>query len=161
MLNVLKKPVLIIVALGLLAVFGLGYGGSALAGSGNPGSASDPLVTRSFVEKYVQDYVNKNSPAPPVTPVPEPGTGTGSLAWSIAELEPGEEFLGRASTEFIVRSGAAVVLDPTGSGIPDLTSGTNVKSGQPAAPNHLFIVPKDDGRGIKATKATIIMYRGF
>ena len=142
-----SRVVIVTLILSIGAV--LGFSGLAGAG-GSPGSTGDPLVTRSFVEQYVRDYVEKMMPS-----------GGGSLEWSVAELKDGEEFIGKAGTEFIVRSGQAAVVDPSGSGIPDLTAGKKVAVGQVAENNHLFTVPRSDGRGIRAVKPTIIMYRGF
>lgn len=147
-MHLLKSKVLIVTVLFSAAAV-LGF--SSLAGAdSSPGSTGDPLVTRSFVEKYVQNYVDKLMPS-----------GGASLEWSVAELNEGEEFIGKAGTEFIVRGGQAVVVDPSGSGIPDLTAGKNVLASQVAENNHLFSIPRTDGRGIKAVKQTIIMYRGY
>ncbi len=138
-----SKAVMILMLFMAFAI--IGYTGLAIAGSSDPGSAGDPLVTKSYVEKYVQEYIG--SP--------------GSLEWSVQDLEAGQEFIGKAGTEIIVRSGSAVVVDPSGGGIPDLTDGKNVMAGQAVENNHLLSVPRSDGRGIRAQKATIIMYRGF
>ncbi len=143
-----KNKVLIITVLFSAAAI-LGF--SSLAGAANePGSTGDPLVTRSFVENYVRDSMEKLMPS-----------GGGALEWSVAELNADEEFIGKAGTEFIVRGGQAVVVDPSGSGIIDITAGKNVSAGQVAESNHLFSIPRADGRGIKAVKPTVIMYRGF
>ncbi|MCD5407246.1 MAG: hypothetical protein LRZ99_06110 [Desulfotomaculum sp.] len=48
----MKKTVGIMSVAALLLVL---YVGMVWAGGGDPGSASDPLVTRSFVEKYVEE----------------------------------------------------------------------------------------------------------
>jgi len=145
------KTKAVMVSLLLMAAAIIGYAGLAAASSREPGSTSDPLVTKSFVEKYVQDYIN--------------GLGSlgssGSLEWSVKELETGQEFIGKAGTEIIVRSGSAVVVDPSGGGIPDLTDGNNVMAGQLVKNNHLLSLPRSDGRGIQAQKPTIIMYRGL
>lgn len=141
----------VLVALILVSICILGYSGFAAANSDNPGSVGDPLVTKSFVEKYVHEYVGQMGTA----------TSSGSTEWGLSELEVGQEFIGKAGTEFIVRSGSAVVVDPSGSGIVDITAGKNVLAGHEALNNHLFIIPKADGRGINAQKKTIIMYRGF
>ncbi len=138
----------VIITLFIVTVSILGYSGIAAA-LNEPGSSGDPLVTRSFVEKYVQELLGQQ------------GTGSVSLEWNVATLEAGQEFIGKAGTEFIVRSGEAVIVDPSGSGIPDLTAGTNVLAGQVAQNNHLFSIPRTDGRGIRAQKQTIIMYRGY
>ncbi|MCL6561048.1 MAG: hypothetical protein K6U74_20125 [Firmicutes bacterium] len=136
--------------LAILLVFAAAIAGYAgLAGAadrGEPGSSLDPLVTKSFVEKYVKEILGTG--------------GSGEFQWQIKNLTAGQEFICGTGTEFIVRTGDAVVIDPGGSGIPDVTAGVNVTNGKPAARNHLFIVPRSDGRGILAQTAVIVMYRG-
>ncbi len=145
------KTKAVLVSLLLVAAAMIGYAGLAAADSRDPGSISDPLVTKSFVEKYVQEYINNLVPQ----------GGSGSLVWTVVNLEAGQEFIGKAGTEIIVRSGSAVVVDPSSGGIPDLTDGKNVMAGQVVANNHLLSVPRSDGRGIQAQKPATIMYRGF
>jgi hypothetical protein len=122
-------------------LFFMAYSGAA-ADRGEPGSAADPLVTKSFVEEYVHEHAG-------------PG-----INWEIATLEPGQVLAGHAGTEFILRSGRATVVDPTGSGIPNLTNGTNLANGGAVPANHLCLVPRADGRGLKALTTVIIMHRG-
>lgn len=123
------------------ALFFLGYNGLA-AGSGEPGSVSDPLVTRSFVEEYVGQQLDVG------------------FTWEIANLKAGEMFAGKAGTEVVLRSGRATVVDPTGSGLPNLTRGTNLTDTSAVPSNNLILVPRTDGRGLKATTNIIVMYRG-
>ena len=131
----------------VLAVAAVGYATlAAAADQGEPGSRLDPLVTKSFVEKYVQEVLGT--------------AGSPGLQWQVKSLSAGQQFIGGAGTEFIVRTGSATVVDPTGSGIPDVTAGASVTNGRPAAQNHLFIIPRPDGRGIRAQSPVIIMYRG-
>jgi len=132
-----------------LAAYNTGIASAVVAGQ--PGSSGDPLVTRSWVEAFVQQKISSAPAAGPVG---------GSMVWEIKELVPGEVFLGQAGTEFVVRSGRALVVDPTGSGIPNFTTGTNVVAGMVAAPNNLFCIPRSDGRGIKAETGVIVMFRG-
>ena len=110
---------------------------------GEPGSDSDPLVSKSFVEKYVQDFIKDSSGD-----------------WQTVQLPSGKVLSCGSGAEFIVRSGKAVVVDSTGNGVPDLTHGINVMAGQTAAINHLFVVPRSDGRGIKAVDSVWVMYKG-
>lgn len=132
----------------LLIMMGLAaYAGFAVAADyGAPGTDSDPLVTKSFVENYVKEALGS--------------AGKTGLQWQIKNLSTNHEFICGAGTNFIVRTGSAVVVDPTGSGIPDLTSGVNVANGKPAARDHLYIVPRSDGRGIRAQSPVVIMYLG-
>ncbi|RKO65661.1 hypothetical protein [Desulfofundulus salinus] len=135
---------------GLLAVGGYARLAGAAVG-GEPGSDADPLVSKSFVEEYVAKYVREALGE---------RQGGGDFQWRVATVPAGQEFTGGAGMEFILRSGKAVAVDPTGSGIPDVTSGTNLTAGKAVAPNHLYIIPRADGRGLRAQTSVIIMYRG-
>ncbi|ACV64791.1 hypothetical protein Dtox_4121 [Desulfofarcimen acetoxidans DSM 771] len=139
----LKKKI-IIAAISLAGITLCGYAVFADAPvTGSPGSDSDPLVTKSYVEKYVGDFFK----------------GTAG-DWQTTQLTPGQVFSCDAGAEFIVRSGKAVTVDSTGSGIPDLTDGTNILSGQAVPKNHLCIVPRSDGRGVKAVDTVWVMHKG-
>jgi len=141
----------ILVLLLVLAVAGAACAGLAIAAdTGEPGSHLDPLVTKSFVEQYVTDSVKKA-----LDTAENPGT-----RWRVKSIAQGQDVIISEGTEFIIRSGKAVIIDPVGSGIPDLTLGASAAGGQPAACNHLFLVPRSDGRGIHAQSAVTLMYLG-
>lgn len=141
----LTKPV-IIISLAFLAGFALLASG-AFGSDTEPGSVSDPLVTKSFVQNYVTEQLANSAPSP--------------VDWQVKNLSVGDQFIGRSGVDMIVRTGKAAVVDPTGTGIPDLTDGDAVMSGQLVPKNHLFTFPRSDGRGIIAAEDnTFIMYRG-
>ena len=163
------------VALGVIAI--TCYAGYVFADNGEPGSATDPLVTKSFVEKYVNERINALSlPAQAIIvedysnpegysyaedSVSSSSYSSTALIWNVETLYAGESFIGNAGTEIIVRSGTASVVDPSGSGIPDLTDGQNMLDGQKVPNDHLFSLPRSDGRGIQAQTEVIFMYRGY
>ncbi len=119
----------------LLAAASLFVVYSAFAGAdGDPGGSGDPLVTQSYVDRYVQ--------------------------WEVVELERGQVLNSQAGTEIIIRRGEAVVIDPVGNGIPDLTAGADIFAGSSVPNNHLLLVPRDDGRAVGAKSAVVLMYRG-
>ncbi|MCL6635950.1 MAG: hypothetical protein K6T29_09335 [Peptococcaceae bacterium] len=130
-LSRVKTAALALLAAG--ALFLAGY--AAFAGDGDePGGSGDPLVTRSYVDQYVQ--------------------------WKVADLKAGQVLTGRAGSEFIVRRGQAVVVDATGNGVPDVTGGLDLYNGERAPLNHLLVFPREDGRGIRAAGPVVVMYRG-
>ncbi|MBM7853697.1 hypothetical protein JOC37_000062 [Desulfohalotomaculum tongense] len=139
----LKSPRRLTVVIGLAVLLVTVYAGMLWAGAGEPGTSADPLVTKSYVEKYVNEKL-----------------GQGAGQWLIKEIKPGGVFKGGSGTEVVLRSGKATCIDPTTSGILDLTKGGNVVNGQKVPPNHLLVIPRNDGRGLKADTAIIIMYRG-
>jgi hypothetical protein len=122
-----------IASLAVIVISILGY--SAFAGTDDePGGSNDPLVTQSYVDQYVQ--------------------------WKVAELKTGQVLLGHSGAEFIHRRGQAVIVDPTGNGIPDVSAGADIHEGSTVPVNHLLVIPRDDGRGIKARSPAVVMYRG-
>lgn len=128
-----KTKISVIALFAAAALSLLGY--AAFAGAdGEPGGSGDPLVTQSYVDQYVQ--------------------------WKVADLKPGQVLTGRAGSEFIVRRGQAVAVDATGNGIPDVTAGADIYSGNAVPLNHLLVFPREDGRGIKALAPVVVMYRG-
>ncbi len=148
-----------LVILGAIVLAGIVlFGGvvAGAAGTGSPGSQDDPLVTRSFVLEQIEKALSGSK-----------SEDTGSDAakyfkWQVAELVPGQQFEGMAGTELIVRAGKAVLVDPPGSGVPDITSGTNVRAGNTLALDHQLIIPRSDGRGFICLpgKNVIVMYKG-
>lgn len=130
-LNRVKTVFMILLATVALSL--LGY--AAFAGTNSePGGSGDPLVTQSYVDQYMQ--------------------------WKVADLKTGQVLTGRAGSELILRRGRAAVVDTTGNGIPDVTAGVDINAGNGAPINHLLVIPREDGRGIKAMSPVVVMYRG-
>lgn len=128
-----KKLKITIAVLVAAAVSLLGF--TAFAGTdGEPGGSGDPLVAQSYVDQYVQ--------------------------WKVADLKAGQVLKGRAGTEIILRRGRAEVVDPIGNGIPDVTAGADIYAKDVVPMNHLLVIPREDGRGVKAMSPVVVMYRG-
>lgn len=108
-----------------LVVFALVIAGAMVvqASSADPGSEQDPLITQSYFERY-----NK---------------------LQVVEMKPGQKMILEEGSEFIVRSGKAVVISTQDGGLPDLTDGKDLANGQLIPHNHLILVPRNDGRGFK------------
>lgn len=115
----------------LVGWFGKGF---AAGDPALPGSEQDPLVTRSYVD--------------------------GKFTMAVVEIPAGKQLLGSAGTEIILRSGSATAIDTKSGGLSDVTAGKDLKMGDAAPANHLLIVPRDDGRGIKAVTPLFVMVRG-
>lgn len=120
----------------VLAALLLGFllGGAVLAEGSAPGSEVDPLVAKSYVDKFLQ--------------------------LEVVNLRSGQSLLAEGGTEIILRGGRAVVIASPLGGLCDVTQGRDLSAGEVIPANHLLIVPRDDGRGVKAETDTILMVRG-
>ena len=101
--------------------------------SGTPGTETDPLVSKSYVDLYAR--------------------------WRIVNLEPGQRLIAQAGAEIILRAGKACVIASPAGGLADVTAGRDVGQGALVA-NHLLVVPRSDGRGVEALTRTVLMARG-
>ncbi|AKG36579.1 hypothetical protein [Paenibacillus durus] len=148
-----------------------------------PGTADDPVVTKSYVDQQIQKAlqgglaaspVATKSPAatpsqvtakPTATPTASPATGTGDSGNQsvIVDVKPGQTLIASAGAEFIVRAGKAVIYSLDSNGVADLTDGQDLAKGQPAPSNHLLSFPRK-GRGITVqsgqTLGLVVMVRG-
>lgn len=142
-----------------------------------PGTADDPVVTKSYVDQQIQKALGggtaaTNPPAATATASPAPTATSSSPQTSapansneavIVDVKPGQTLFGSAGAEFIVRAGKAVIFSDAANGVADLTDGKDLADGQAAPMNHLLSFPRD-GRGIKVqdgqTLGLVVMVRG-
>ncbi|HHY70578.1 MAG TPA: hypothetical protein GX519_02750 [Thermoanaerobacterales bacterium] len=132
----------VIITLAICFVFAI----CVKADMAEPGSESDPLVTKSYVDKVsfnLMQYVDSKS--------------GGSASYEIVYMEQNQQLIGDMGTEIILRSGIAVVVDSGNGGLANITEGKDITSGENVLQNHLLIIPRNDGRGVKAKNNNVIL----
>ncbi|MNW39661.1 hypothetical protein D3C74_167530 [compost metagenome] len=154
--------------------------------SGQPGTADDPVVTKSYVDQKIAQAIkgggtasNTSSkatsstvPATNATSNPSAsgtsGAGKTSTpeqteALKVVDVKPGQKLIAKAGSEFILRNGYAVVYSMDASGAIDITSGTEIVHNQTVEKNHLLSFPRE-GRGIQVKEGQkfglVVMVRG-
>ncbi len=126
---------LAVLAVGLLGGgFLLGRRAQAQGVGPQPGSEQDPVVTRSYVDQFVN--------------------------LQVISMTAGQQLIADAGAEIILRAGKATAIATSGGGVADLTAGKDLKLGEAIGANHLLLVPRSDGRGLKATTAVVLVVRG-
>lgn len=163
-----KRMKLLMLTLGVLAV-----GTSAYAAKGDAGSSNDPLVTKSYVDSQIASVSDGGSTAKlesklaaqeemisVLTQEINALKQQSSSSYTLVTVPQGSSIVGAQGTEIIVRSGNGLVLASQGGGLQDMTEGTDLLAGSEVPKYHLVIVPREDGRGILATKDLIVMVRG-
>lgn len=116
----------------LIPIMGLVFAGSVFSPiSSQPGTQDDPIITRSYGEKF--------------------------YAWRVEQLSTGNYILMKAGCEAVLRTGKATVAV---NDIVSLTRGGSFSPGQSVPANHLLLSPKGDGRGIKIYSAAYVLLRG-
>ncbi|OPG94943.1 hypothetical protein B2I21_28905 [Chryseobacterium mucoviscidosis] len=171
------KVSLAALAIGVGVWVGSVYSNTAIgAGTIQPGTADDPVVTKSYVDQQIQQALggkistgggntssgadsnagngsntgstgNGNSSSTGGDTALPPLVSGASDALEIVMVKPGQQLIGATGAEFIVRSGKAVIVSEGTNGVADLTNGVDLTNGQEAPNNHLLSFPKN-GRGI-------------
>lgn len=100
-------------------------------GAQSPGTASDPLVSKS----YLDHFFRFRSVVVPVN----------------TEIKP------EAGALIIVRSGQLILEGPKGKAIVDLTAGKEIATGSELPLNHLLIVPDSAEYSLKARKLSLLL----
>lgn len=142
------------VGVGVLTALVLAAQGAWANGVSAPGSVDDPLVTKSYVDARIQQVLQAN-----------PNVG-GALAFTVVQLQPGDALLAKSSVELIIRSPGTVqpIRNAQGEGLSDITDGKDWRTTAALPRDHLFVVPRPDGRGIVASpankSAVYVMVRG-
>lgn len=150
-------------------------GGSVWAGSllnmqaegagTTPGTADDPVVTKSYVDQAIQQAIGGGggSTTPSTPSTGGSGSSSSEAGIQIVDVKPGKILVAAAGAEFIVRSGKAVIYSADSNGVADLTDGKDITNGGPVANNHLLSFPRE-GRGIQVqegdTHNLTVMVRG-
>lgn len=133
----------------LMAGIAAGISFFALAATAaGPGTDSDPLISKSYIDSVVYPYIDKSVAA------------SGGSPLEIVNVGGGDSIICGAGTELILRSGRAEAIDSANGGLCDTTAGADVRGGE-ISPNHLLIIPRDDGRGAYADTDCIFMVRGY
>lgn len=129
------------------------------AANNNVGSDTNPLVTKNYVDAQVaqqQKYITELRDE--IQALKEESGN--SNTYKAVVVPEGKTIYGEAGTEMIVRAGEGTVVTIGALGIQDVTSGEDITNGKLAPRNHLLIVPREDGRGLIATRQLTIMVRG-
>ncbi|ASS73900.1 hypothetical protein CIG75_02190 [Tumebacillus algifaecis] len=142
----------------------IGQIGKADSGS-TPGSAEDPIVTKSYVDSKIASLGSGGGNPGGGTPGGNPGGSTTPISgvdtFKVIQLKTGQTLKGGEGTEIIVRSGSVTAIASSSGGLSDVSNSADLAEGAQVPANHLILVPRADGRGIKAVaNDPYIMVRG-
>ncbi len=166
MKKISKKILLSTLILGIIAITPI---------SADPGDQDDPIIVLSYlnqrfneligdykldkIEEHEQTIVSLNEKIDELTSKVDAQNQSGSVL-EIVTLAPNQTLVCGAGTELILRSGNATAVASASGGLADVTGGVDIAQGEYILPNHLLIIPRDDGRGVYSSEGAIFMVRG-
>ena len=131
-----------------------------------PGDTNDPIVVLSYLNdrftSLISQYNLEDIPAmkDALDELNSSEDVSSPQSLEVVEIKDGERIIAGAGTEIILRGGEAFIIGSELGGLSDVTMGKDFVSGMAAIPNHLMIVPRDDGRGVYTDNYAIFMVRG-
>lgn len=149
MKNMSKTKLTVILAV----VLALSMSFSILTLAATYDSTNDPLISLSYLTKYVDEVLEPIRASIAALGGKEDGSLPISNSFEVIFVEYGKEVQCTAPTEIILRGGKAEVVSPfEDQGLSDLTDGTDLKNGTAVPKNHNLLIPRgEDGRGIVIT----------
>lgn len=130
-----------ILAVGIISGSLIGNALSVGTSSVTPGTISDPVVTKSYVDEQIAKLGGNGS------------TGGATATLEVVTVPADRILMVNAGSEIVIRSGKAVAYSSDSNGISDVTAGVDIKSGVAVPANHEIWFPRD-GRGIQAASGT-------
>ena len=161
------------VGLGLAFMAGGLLGSLFISGNlqgASPGGPQDPVVTVSYLDMRL-DEIKQMIPVAS-TPINTEAIiseiladitnffGDGFAGFAPVFVNAGSIVLAGEGTEIILRSGQATAHVPGADGIVNATAGNDIFHNAAIAANNLYIIPRQDGRGIAATTDAWFIIRG-
>ncbi len=85
-----------------------------------------------------------------------------SYGFQVLHLYKGDALYALGTSEIILRAGDAIVIgNEHKEGLSNITTGSNLKPDSALSKDHLVLIPRGDGRGIKVTSnECYVMFRG-
>lgn len=144
----MKKKVVLIVGLALLLLVGIGVGVYA---AGSQGSQSDPLITKSYLDKVVLPELEQTLQNALAELPEDPNAG---LFRTVILLE-GQSIQCPVGTEVLLYHGSATAQLK----LSDTTAGATVYDGEALERNHLYL-SRDPGAGVLAGGEVYLLVSG-
>lgn len=151
----------------LALVLGIGIGSYA---AGGYGSASDPLITLSYLEdkltpeilEQVEDMLDErqNDMVKEFNKLLSGQGAVSSDGYSVVTLNNGQTIVGEVGCEVMLRIGSAVCSAQYSPGLIDTSAGSSINNGAALTANHMYMVTIA-GNGVTATASGVkVLVRG-
>lgn len=151
----MKKAVVLISVLALIC--------ASLLSWKSFGDDQDPLISKSYLDLKLKELSAKIEKVEKIKAKQDdqnPAPTKASASFAPISFKAGDKVLFGEGAEFILRAGEAKIVDPTKTGLADLSEGTNLLDGEELPMNHLLLCPRADGRGLFCRTDAWVMVKG-
>ena len=175
MKNLLNNKRKLFILISVLSLF------LVVAFAAEPGSEKDPLISLSYFENKIEELKTdviesltkdiektltqkldtmQTDLDKSIKEVKEQANSTTAGSFELITLATNESLICDTGTEIIIRSGRCVAISSESGGLSDTTDGIDIPNGEVIQKNHLIIIPKNDGRGVRCEATGAVMIKG-
>jgi hypothetical protein len=119
-------------------------------------SEKKQIISDIFLQITSYNELNKTTQIPAETTQ----TPTNFSTYSPVNILSGQILVGYEGTEIIFRSGKSVAYTESQNGVANITTGSELYNNDSIGVNNLLLVPRADGRGVKALSESWFLVRG-
>ena len=136
-------------------------------------SSEDPLVSLSYLSEIfkreilgivdtkidaLRTELSDAQPSQPAETEQQPAVPSTAAGYEVVELTEGDEIYAISPCDIMLRAGTAVCIAPDANqGISDYTDGVELYNGYAFTKNHMCLIPRGDGRGLRATSISVFI----
>ncbi len=124
-----------------------------------PGTADDPIVTKSYVDGRIDELLNAVENGGNI-PVVIPDDTVSGDKYVPVHVGVSQKLIGGEGTEIIMRTGRAFAFVPGKEGIINATLGKDLLDSAEINKNNIIIIPRNDGRGIRVVEDAWFIVKG-
>ncbi len=125
-----------------------------------PGSSDDPVVSKSYVDEKIEQLLTALESGGTININSASGINDAKVKFVPVHVGVGQKLLGGEGTEIILRVGRSFAVVPGTEPLIDVTDGTEMKDTGELKKNHIVIVPRNDGRGVRVVEDAWFLVKG-
>lgn len=125
-----------------------------------PGSSEDPVVSKSYVDERIEQLLTALESGGTIDINKAPGTNNDKFKYVPVHVGVGQKLLGGEGTEIILRVGRSFAVVSGKEALIDVTVGKEMPDTSEIKKNHIIIVPRNDGRGVRVVEDAWFLVKG-
>ncbi len=133
---------------------------SAVVFAAEPGTENDPVVSKSYVDNKIEELLKTLESGGTINTDSATSADMSKFKYVPVHVGVGQQLIGGEGTEIILRVGRSFAVVSGTESLVDVTAGTEMNDKAEIKKNHIIIVPRNDGRGVRVVEDAWFLVKG-
>lgn len=133
---------------------------SAVVFAAEPGTENDPVVSKSYVDNKIEELLKTLESGGTINTGSATSADMSKFKYVPVHVGVGQQLIGGEGTEIILRVGRSFAVVSGTESLVDVTTGTEMNDKAEIKKNHIIIVPRNDGRGVRVVEDAWFLVKG-